>query len=223
MDYQITYLKAFTVGSCKNKCGGISQDCSCKDDCITKGDCCSDYQECQNLFKMNLNKKLDCSSKISNCELCDYSIFNKISCKQCNSKYFLRNGQCINSCYPSDQLLEKNKICIKNQHCRVDNCGECVDGNPAVCKHCNNGYFLFNNQCLSVCPNKYRADRISWICLEAPIYAWYWIFPSRGTCYNNCGKPINGDLDCSCTEDCFRIGNCCQDIEDYCSNYIFWK
>lgn len=119
--------------------------------------------------------------------------------------------------------MTTNRICIKNQDCRVDNCNECVDGNPSVCKKCNNGTFMHNNQCLELCPNRYRADRISWVCLEAPVFAWYWVFPSVTTCSRRCGLVISHDMDCSCSNDCFRTGNCCQDIEDFCPELLFWK
>jgi len=216
-------LKAFSVGSCQNKCGSTVQDCSCTTDCLLSGTCCSDYHECEEALKNNKGRLYECQKKVDNCEFCDFSNVSRVSCKQCKPGFFLRNGQCVNSCFPSDSLMAINKICLKNQDCLVDNCSECVDGNSAVCKYCKNGFFMYNNQCLSMCPYKFRADRISWVCLEPPVFAWYWIFPSRTSCLNSCGKPMLMERDCSCHEDCFRFGNCCQDIEDYCSSYAFWK
>jgi hypothetical protein len=121
-------------------------------------------------------------------------------------------------------MLTSNKLCIPNHHCLVQNCAECVAGNPSVCRTCGNGFYMYNNQCLHSCPLRTRADRIGWACLEAPVFAWYWIFPSKASCRLRCGRVIdNIDMDCSCHQDCFRFANCCQDIEDYCPQYIYWK
>ena len=220
---EITYLKAFSVGSCNNKCGATLPDCSCKEDCLLSGTCCSDYHECEVTLKNNRGRLHECPQKVKNCEFCDFSKTNKTSCRQCKKGFYIRNGECVNNCFPSDSIMEQNSICLKNQDCIVDNCSECVDGNSAVCKYCKNGFFMYNNQCLSMCPYKFRADRISWVCLEPPVFAWYWIFPSKTSCRNDCGKPMNAERDCSCHKDCFRFGNCCQDIEDFCSSYSFWK
>jgi hypothetical protein len=217
----VVYLKAFSVGTCKNICGGQSVDCSCHPSCSASGTCCSDYQDCENLVSKNANKKSECNSFEPNCELCDFG--PNVTCAQCSNGFFLRNGQCVNSCFPSDRLTLPNKICKKNQDCRVENCEDCVDNNPAVCKKCSNGFYMHNNQCLASCPIRYRADRISWICLEAPVFAWYWVFPSITSCSKRCGQIIAQDADCSCSDDCFRYGNCCQDIEDFCPQLVFWK
>jgi len=82
---------------------------------------------------------------------------------------------------------------------------------------------MFNNQCVGECPVNYNADRITWTCLETPVFAWYWIYPSRTSCKTNCGVVIQEDWDCSCSPECFRFGNCCQDIEDYCPSLIYWR
>lgn len=218
-------MKAFTTGSCKNLCGATSIDCSCNSSCVSQGNCCSDYYECENLLVNNKNRQIECQQRIDNCELCNFSNDPNAqpTCGLCKANYFLRNGKCTESCFPSDKLSMTNRLCIKNQDCRVENCSECVENNPAVCKQCNNGFFMYNNQCLISCPLKYRADRISWVCLEAPVFAWYWVFPSRTTCMRKCGAVVSQDMDCSCSEDCFRLGNCCQDIEDYCPEFVFWK
>jgi hypothetical protein len=105
----------------------------------------------------------------------------------------------------------------------VTDCEECVKGNPAVCKTCERGHFLHNNMCHQICPNGFRADRITWTCLEPPVFAWYWVYPSRTSCKTHCGIVIQEDWDCSCAADCFRYGNCCQDIEDVCGSLLFWR
>jgi len=47
-----------------------------------------------------------------------------------------------------------------------------------------------------MCPNEYRADRATWACLQEPVFAWYWIFPSRSSCNNRCGDMMSLDNDC---------------------------
>jgi hypothetical protein len=220
---QVVYLKAFSVGSCKNLCGGKSIDCSCHPSCASKGDCCSDYQDCQNLELVNKNRISECISKIPNCEKCLFPLNGSMVCAQCSNGFFLRNGSCVNSCFPSDKMIDFNRICLKNQDCRVENCSDCVDGNPSICRRCMNGHYMHNNQCIDSCPLKFRADRISWSCLQAPVFAWYWVFPSVTSCSKRCGAVVAHDMDCSCSQDCFRFGNCCQDIEDFCPELLFWK
>ena len=75
----------------------------------------------------------------------------------------------------------------------------------------------------------YIADRREWKC----VYAydtndntfdklWYMVFPSEYSCRDNCGV-FTQDMDCSCREDCVQMGNCCEDINEYCGEYIYWK
>ena len=68
---QVSYLKAFTVGSCKNLCGKVSTDCSCLPSCINQGNCCSDYHQCEYLINKNHMRQAECNSLNSYCELCD--------------------------------------------------------------------------------------------------------------------------------------------------------
>ena len=105
----------------------------------------------------------------------------------------------------------------------VESCGECAKGNQSVCKTCDRGHFLHNNMCHEVCPEGYRADRVTWVCLEAPVFAWYWVYPSRTSCKSHCGVVTQEDWDCSCSADCFRYGNCCQDIDYTCESLLYWR
>lgn len=225
---QVSYLKAFTVGSCRNICGKISQDCSCLPSCIHEGNCCSDYHICENLINKNNLRREECNRLNPNCDLCedfaDIVPNMPAKCGQCREGLFNRLGQCVQSCYADDISNSINNICIPNQNCLVQNCAECIPGNPSVCRTCANGFYMFNNQCLNSCPNNLRADRIAWTCLEPPVFAWYWIFPSRASCRMRCGRlQDNIEMDCSCSQDCFRFANCCQDIEDYCPQFVYWK
>ncbi len=144
-------------------------------------------------------------------------------CGQCKEGLLLREGECVNSCFATDTINKSNNSCIPKEFCLVENCSKCIRANSSVCKTCMNGFFMYNNQCLLSCPPRLRADRISWSCLEPPVFAWYWIFPSKSSCRSRCGRNIDYEMDCSCTEDCFRKGNCCQDVEDSCPNFVYWK
>ncbi len=95
-----------------------------------------------------------------------------------------------------------------------------IDCNPRCttcdgdkCKTCYNGYFLYKHECVDKCPTGYRADRITWSCLQPPVFAWYWAKPSS-SCVGKCGKILE---DCSCKTDCILNGTCCSDY-DKCAN-----
>jgi hypothetical protein len=49
------------------------------------------------------------------------------------------------------------------------------------------------------------------------------VYPSRTSCKTHCGVVVKEDWDCSCSDNCFYYGNCCQDIEDYCPDFLFWR
>ena len=140
-------------------------------------------------------------------------------CLNCKPGYFLRGIDCVIQCEPSDQINLENSICIKRNRCLVENCQECEDDNVAVCRRCINGLYLLNNQCHQSCPPQLRADRMSWLCLEPPIFAWYWVYPSE-SCYGKCNQILST---CSCRDDCYMYGNCCQDVEEYCYKFILTK
>jgi hypothetical protein len=221
---RVTYLKAFSIGSCKNICGKRAEDCSCQGDCVHYGDCCSDYRDCELLIRKNtmFNNPL-CEKKNPNCELCsDMDNDLNLSCSQCKPGLWLKDENCYQSCEQGDRILKNNLYCFRVNKCLVENCAECEENNPSVCKRCMNGLFLQDNQCKQSCTDMYRADRMNWMCLEAPVFAWYWIYPSRSSCKGKCDfgiLPTEG-RDCSCREDCFKYGNCCQDVEQYCYKFI---
>jgi len=54
------------------------------------------------------------------------------------------------------------------------------------CSKCKRGLFLFNNTCIEKCPDNYRADKMTWNCMQIPIFAWYWDFPSKNSCKDYC-------------------------------------
>lgn len=218
---EVIYTKAYSTGSCNNSCGKMMEDCSCVPTCKAQGSCCTDYnsQNCDDLDKKS--KKVDCNTN-ENCLYCDDSA--KLSnsetpkCNQCKENFFRYEGKCLNSCPEGTVADNKNFVC--NKIPTIENCNTVeISGK---CKECQKGFFLFNNQCVKKCPIGYRADRITWSCLEPPVFAWYWIYPSRSSCKNYCGIIVE-EFDCSCSSDCFLWGNCCQDIEYYCHELIFWR
>jgi len=208
-------------------CGKVLADCSCEPKCITDGSCCSDYHICEDMYNKNNFKQAECGRLSANCELCESfeaEANGNVKCGKCADKFFNRDGICVSMCDSNDITEVSNKICLPpKQVCLVRSCAECDNINPAICNRCSKGFFMYNNQCLLSCPLRLRADRISWSCLEPPVFAFYWIFPSKKSCRNNCGKSFLSIDGCSCTEECFRFGNCCEDIETFCKNYIYWR
>jgi hypothetical protein len=235
---EIVYTKAYSIGSCLNACGLDRIDCECSPSCRLKGTCCTDFNlmNCPVIVEIfarqssdasaNKNEDLECGKKNIGCKFCDEknlidSKENVKKCNQCKEDYFLYEGRCFEKC-PEDTIENNtNKTCEKKPICDIANCGECATA--TTCKTCKNGYFKFGNECNSKCPEGYRADRITWTCLEPPIFAWYWVYPSRSSCRNYCGIVIQKDWDCSCSSDCFFFGNCCQDIDYYCDALLFWR
>jgi hypothetical protein len=218
---EVIFTKAYSTGSCKNTCGKMMEDCSCSSTCKGQGSCCTDYisQNCDELGKKSQN--VDCKLN-ENCLYCDdkTKLINSEtpSCNQCKDNFFLYEGRCNQVCPEGTSPDTKNSICVKIP--TIENCEEV--NLVGKCKQCKKGFFLYNNSCLRKCPSGYRADRITWTCLEAPVFAWYWIYPSRSSCKNYCGIIIE-ESDCSCSSDCFFYGNCCQDIEYFCNDLIFWR
>ena len=197
----LVYIKAYSTGSCYNMCGRILSDCSCEKSCVLTGRCCSDYNGCDRLVIST--SSTNCRD-IPNCYLCN-TITNQ--CGQCEPNYYLLNGRCVSNCGLTNVLVfSATNTCYNTQgknlaliylDCRVENCSSCVPGNPSVCKQCFNGHFMYNNQCIRMCPVEYRADRATWACVRSPVFAWYWIFPSRSSCQKRCGQVISQDSDCS--------------------------
>ena len=206
---------------------------SCSPSCKSKGDCCSDYDSV-GCDLINMNTNLTTSTVESNtctdnvgCVSCDSKLTIQNSFKQqiplcnlCSNSLYYFNGTCIETCPENTISINTNKICIEKLSCSIKNCDACEN---SVCKTCKRGTFMYNGQCLYECPNQFRADRITWACLEPPVFAWYWVYPSRSSCKTNCGIVVAEDADCSCNSDCFQFGNCCQDIEDFCPDLIYWR
>ena len=229
---EIVYTKAYSIGSCINACGFERIDCDCSPSCRLNGTCCTDFDlfECPVVVEFFARKSSDeadqCAEKNIGCKFCDKKklIDTKEQvkkCNQCKEGYFLFEGRCFETCPERTIENPTNKICERKPLCDIENCGVC--GNASTCKTCKNGYFKSGNECLKRCPEGYRADRITWTCLEPPVFAWYWVYPSRSSCQNYCGIIVQEDWDCSCSSDCFYYGNCCQDVDYYCDEILFWR
>lgn len=53
--------------------------------------------------------------------------------------------------------------------------------------------------------------------MNKSVFAWSYIYPSKGSCKNNC--QVKKIIDCSCESSCYFKGDCCQDIEEFCVNF----
>ena len=102
----------------------------------------------------------------------------------------------------------------------IDNCVKCNILSDQFCEECKNGFYLYRGKCISKCPNGFRADRLTWTCIKNEFFAYYWIYPSRNSCKENCGKVRSLEMDCSCEIDCFQSGTCCQDMDEYCKSVL---
>ncbi len=112
---------------------------------------------------------------------------------------------------------------------QISNCDQCsqnkdFSNTELICRKCQKGTFMYNNECLEKCPIGFRADRITWSCLQPPVFGWYWVYPSVNSCRNQCGILNNEkDSDCSCFNDCVQAGTCCPDFDFYCGDVIYFR
>ena len=118
--------------------------------------------------------------------------------------------------------------CSCNVECLQE--GNCCTDYLAYCKYnttshnrkskCNEGLFYYNSTCIEKCPYKYKANKISMKCEEydKATLSFYWVFPSKNSCSNSCGIANRGD--CSCSYECIRYGNCCDDIDKVCPSEV---
>jgi len=243
---EVVYTKSYTRGSCRNTCGLKMSDCSCQQDCKLDGTCCSDYERAKCSQLLNTNSTLCMKNTNNTCQYCDESTYvnstdnNETSnststdtnetnntslppiCRQCVAGLFYYRGECLSAC-PENYTSYENNLCLRKTSCQVDNCRTCEGSDENPCKKCRRGSYLYDGKCVASCPSDYRADRMSWTCLEMPVFAWYWVYPSRTSCKSHCGVVVEESWDCSCQEDCVFFGNCCQDIEDYCPDVLFWR
>ena len=156
---------------------------------------------------MNSNNK--CQDK-----KCKYCTKDGTTCLQCKKEFFYYKNNCLKKCPINSNENRENLLCFDS--CPIENCEKC-EGN--LCKMCQRGWFLQNNSCVEICDESMIANRKDFSCQKLSEKPFFWIFPSRGSCHNNCGKRLY-EADCSCEEMCINKGNCCQDYEDHCRNYL---
>ncbi len=121
----------------------------------------------------------------------------------------------MKSCPNNTITNVENRVCFKKT-CDIENCERC---NGSVCEKCLNGKLLQNGSCVDKCDKGMIANRKNFTCVYLSEKPFYWIYPSRGSCFNSCGKQ-NFENDCSCEERCLNKGNCCQDFEYFCGKFF---
>lgn len=108
-----SFTMAYSIGSCVNKCGKKSFDCSCSQDCKKFGHCCSDYNihDCDHI--LDVSKIVE--KKCKDCQLCDEKLDENKNhtCVQCPDDKYFYSGKCYIDC-PEDTIRnEKNLTCQK--------------------------------------------------------------------------------------------------------------
>lgn len=134
----------------------------------------------------------------------------------CESGFYLYKNKCYNQCPRSTYKITKNNICVDKPECDVNNCEECEN---EMCKKCLHGFYLFENKCLESCPEGLRANRSNFTCVKKDEFHFNMVFPSKGSCKNNCGLK-NKVNDCYCSFHCLKDGNCCDDFDTECEHEI---
>ena len=170
-------------------------------------------------------------------------IYNNTCLKKCRDNYFADNIKhkclpssqrpvsilayskysCLNSCGQFFSECSCNISCLQEGNCCSDFYPFCMYNNTKYKlrnEKCGPGLYYFNNTCKESCPFGYKANKMKMICDDINYLglSFYWVFPSKQSCENKCGLNSNGD--CSCSYDCIRNGNCCDDIDEYCSKEL---
>ncbi len=111
-----SFLMAYSIGSCVNKCGNKSVDCSCDPQCKKSGDCCNDYliHNCDRILDVSKIYTEECPKE---CLLCDKVSSEdakddkKLICIQCPEKSLFYKGKCYKKC-PQDTFINNiNDTC----------------------------------------------------------------------------------------------------------------
>jgi hypothetical protein len=141
-----------------NTCIECSSNCQA---CIRNSDNCT---ACSSGMVLNIRNKCEvpcevgytrtdnsgeeCVKCLSVCRSCRGNIDYCIECND-EGKY-LYKGNCLEKC-PSGVSIRVGNYC---QDCDA-NCATCV-GSPQTCTSCGSELYLFNSQCLKVCPQGYE-------------------------------------------------------------------
>lgn len=109
-----SFLMAYSIGSCVNKCGSKSSDCSCSAECKKTGDCCSDYNlhDCDKILDGAKIVQEQCQKS---CMLCNYKLenleTNKPICVQCPPGKLFYKGKCYSQCPEDTFQSDINDTC----------------------------------------------------------------------------------------------------------------
>ncbi|EAR97451.2 leishmanolysin family protein (macronuclear) [Tetrahymena thermophila SB210] len=158
-----------------------SKTCSnCPDGCSS----CTSYTNCTGCKTGYTSSSGACvdSSCTGNCATCSSS--SKSSCLSCTSNLYLQPGNTCNSTCPSGYYQNSQnmtctacstgcKACSDGKTCTqcdassgyrqqgnsctlcASTCATCSSSNPNSCQSCENGLYLFNNQCVVTCQKGY--------------------------------------------------------------------
>jgi proprotein convertase subtilisin/kexin type 5 len=173
--------------SCK-KC--TNDNCGrCSSNMIDCVDCRSDwfyylnncYSKCPSeTTQYSYKGKMSCVKCPSGCSTCQIDnidavtgafTFIKQSCT-CYSPKVNKDGVCVDPECGPDQVLTQ----IGCQNCTDKNCQTCNSQDLSKCERCKEGFFDFNNECVTKCPSFYYKDN-----------------NSCKPCKENCGSCKNSD------------------------------
>jgi len=108
-----SFLMAYSIGSCVNRCAKKSADCSCTEECKKNGDCCSDYNlhDCDRILD---GAKIVQDKCEKTCSLCDDQNFKEDKspvCVQCPSGKYFYSGKCYADCPEDTFRNDINSTC----------------------------------------------------------------------------------------------------------------
>lgn len=148
-----------------------------------------------------------------NCEFCK----SQTKCDKCLEKFFPVNGACQELECPEgdveDPDMEKCVPC-------AEGCRECSSDDTEFCTSCRDGYYIFENFCYKLCPDKtYSRDSImscvscATSCLSCTedecLYCDEGFFLKDGSCVRDCGQGFYIDeINREC-DTCYRTCESC--------------
>ena len=147
---------------------------SCKKICPDKT--CTEMGNCYDCYNP---KCRTCSSDLIKCKTCFENLFViKDDCVECGKGYYIDNNNCLpcsddcsictsidncTECKISDAIWDD---VLKRCHIRTDPpppvkcdkmiqyCSMCRQKNNLICEQCVRGYFLYNDRCYKICPDR---------------------------------------------------------------------
>jgi hypothetical protein len=187
--------------SCLECRGGMGNQCTaCNRSLLVSGHCLH-IDSCPSSYYLRGQECLECSQNCMHCNnltctACDYGfqyqngsclncsannctcdagciVCKEGVCLKCNNTLYLSQGNCVESCQPTDYILNNTCYCSQDcKSCYKDSCIECRDGMSLIngtcancenCKACTNntcylcmpGFVLLNNTCVLQCDPGY--------------------------------------------------------------------